>query len=218
MSSFLEKPILVKAFNITEMRRIVLFLSLLLLSAPAFAQEIRYTKLTNDSWEFMTTDESYIVKGRSRFDVAFQVYNDIKKPNPDNQLRYFLILTFHTHNSDLRIPLRGKLLIKTGKDEVVTSLNDVTLNGIIPTYSPTTGEQTAISCHKYMFSYYNNCGRYELTLEDIKKIVMESIDMNLPLEEKVKVGKTKKTLNWFGASFSAMMALSDTIFNPLKSF
>lgn len=214
------------------MRRIVLIIALFLLSTPVFSQKIRYIKLTDERWEFMTTDESYRPKGQKGFEVAFQVYNDINEPNPDNKLRFFLILTFNTYDKDSQIPSGGKLLIKTGKDEVISSINEV--DGSILAYSPTTGWRDDISCHQWISGSYGSSydirGKYELTPEDITKIVTdgvikirvetngESIDINLPLEETVKIGKEKKNLNRFGTSVGVMAILSEGVFNPLNDF
>lgn len=216
------------------MRKIALFFVLLIINWPVFSQQIKYVKLTDDCWEFMTTDESFHPKGERYFSVAYQVYNYINESNPDNKIRYFLILSFRTYDydRDIEIPSGGRLLIKTGTEDVISSTNDA--NRSIRVYSQTSGYSEIISCHEYVAkeygSFYIIRGKYELTFEDITKMVTngvikirvettgESIDINLPLEESIKVGKEKKTLNRLGASVAAMVALSDSIFNPLKSF
>lgn len=97
------------------MRKIVLALFILAINSPLYAQGVRYIKLTDERWEFMTKDESYRPKGEKSFEVAFQVYNDINEPNPESRLRFFMVLTFNTYDTDLQIPQNGKSLLRLGK-------------------------------------------------------------------------------------------------------
>lgn len=215
------------------MRKIVLFLLLLILSMPVFSQQqVNYIKLTDDRWEFMTKEESFYPKNQKDFRVSFQVYNDINEPNLENRLRFFLILTFDSYDKNTEIPSGGKILLKTGKEEVIASTNEV--NGSILAFNPATGDPDHISCHEYVpgryFSSYKIRGKYELFMEDIIKMMNdgvikirvetngESIDINLPLEETVKVGKEKKNFNKFGFSIGGMLLLADKVFYPLREF
>ncbi len=214
------------------MRRFFFIASLLLLSSPIFAQKVRYIKLTDQRWEFMTTDESYRPKGENYFDVAFQVYNDINEPNRDFAVRFFMILTFSILDKSTEIPEGGKLLIKTGNNEVISSANET--SGSILAYSPATGYREDISCHEYvpgrLVSSYKIRGKYELQADDIVKMAEngviklrietngESIDVNLPLEEQIKVGKDKISVNKFSVSIAMMSFLADSIFTPLDYF
>ena len=208
------------------MKKFILILSLLLLGAPVFAQYFRYTgyryiKLTDDCWEFMTIDESIKPKKQVGFKVAFQVYNNINESNLDEKFKYFIILNFN----GVEIPSGGKLLIKTGKDEVISSIcvrNQFDSFDAIPIYNPATGEGD-----HYAPQY---CGRYELTPEAIAKIAAdgvikirvatngESINIDLPHEEMIKVEKEKKKANKFGYLVSQFLQCSDILFNHLKYF
>jgi hypothetical protein len=209
------------------MKKVILILSLLLLGAPVFAQYFRYTgyryiKLTDDCWEFMTIDESFKPKKQVGFKVAFQVYNNINESNLDKKFKYFIILKFN----GVEIPCGGKLLIKTGKDEVISSIcvkNQLPSVDLIPIYKSDTGGEGYESHGHY-------CGRYELTPESIAKIAAdgvikirvatngESINIDLPHEEMIKVEKEKKKANKFGHLVSQLLQCSDILFNHPKYF
>ena len=214
------------------MKRILLSILLVFTFTPSFAQGVQYIKLTDDRWEFMTTEESFTLKGQTNFGVSLQVYNEIKESNPEARLRFFLILSYQTYDQGESIPAGGKLLMRTGKDEVFNFVNDV--EGDILAYSPTSGFSEDISRHQYVSgsysSYYINRGKYELTKDEVKKLATdgvvkirietngESIDINLPATEQIKIGKERQNINKFAFYFMKMLLLSDKIFNPIKDF
>ena len=214
------------------MKRITIILCLTLLSIELFSQDIRYIKLTDTRWETMTNDVYMSPKKQKAFNIALQVYNDLTEPNPDNRLRYFMILSFKNYSDNPKIPTGGKLLIKTGKDEIISSVNDAT--GYITVYSPSIGRIDVLSCYEPFYSQYFSGyivrGRYELTTEDLTKIIKDGVirmrvetnedmyDITFPLEEPIKIGKEKKRLNRFGIEVSKLLNSIVNVFDPLKNF
>lgn len=213
------------------MKKIVILVSFLLFSLPLFSQNVRYIKLTDNFWEFMTIDEPYTPKGERSFNIAFQVCDYINEPNPDDRLAFYLILTFNEPSySSLRIPNGGNLLIKTGKGEIISSVNEA--DESIPAYSPSNGAVKDIPCHQ-VDNTVNKCyirGLYKLLPEDLSKMESDgvikirvetngdNIDVNLPLEEQIKIGKKKIVDNKFSISVRTLYLLIQDVYNPLKNF
>lgn len=211
------------------MKRVLLVVALIMFGAPMFSQGVKYIKLTDERWEFMTEEEVYRQKNETTFSMMFQVYNDIEEIIPENKLRYYLILTF-SNNGNPKILERGKLLIKTGKDEIVSSVNEAGKE--IWAYDSATGYSSPLPCKDYVsnkyFSYYKIRGKYELMLEDLAKILAdgvvkmrvetsgESIDVEFPLEEIIKVEKEKQKINRFAKSVENMLSLVSHVFEHDK--
>lgn len=215
------------------MKKIILSIALIVfVLTPTFAQEVEYIKLTDDSWEFKTSEERFTPKGQKDFGVSFQVYNDSKQANVKAKLRFFLILSYKTNDQKEIIPANGKLLIRTGEGEVFNFANDRNVYSI-SAYDPTSGDPMSLSRHKVVFGkrdYYINRGRYEISMDEMTQLGkdgvvkirietnMESIDIDLPAEEKFKIGKERYEGNRFAISIMKLFELSDRIFNPLKYF
>lgn len=219
-----------KVFKIIDdMKRVLLVVELILFCVPMFSQGIKYIKLTEERWEFMTEEEVYRQKNERTFSMMFQVYNDIEEIIPENKLRYYMILTF-SNNGSPQIPERGKLLIKTGKDEVISSVNEE--GEQILSYDSATGYSSFLLCKDYVsnkyFSYYRIRGKYELMREDLDKILTdgvvkmrvetsgESIDVEFPLEEVIRVEKEKQKTNRFAKSVENMLRLVPHVFDHAK--
>ena len=211
------------------MKKILLTIAIVFVIIPSFAQDLKYIKLTEERWEFMTREEKLGSKEGGTVNVSYQVYNDIKEPNPDAKLRFFLILSYETSNQYERIPLNGKLLIRSGKDEVFTFVNEVE-DGLILAYSPKTGYPEFIGCHVSVSGTYINRGKYELSMDEVSKLGKdgvvkirietngESIDINLPAKERIKIDKERKDVNKFAYFTTMTLRLTDCVFNPTKDF
>lgn len=216
------------------MRKIILSIAIAaFVLTPTFAQEVEYIKLTDDSWEFMTSEEKFTPRGQKDFGVSFQVYNDSKQANANAKLRFFLILSYKTFDPKEIIPANGKLLIRSGEGEVFNFANDRNVLYSISTYYPTSGRPMGLYRHEETFGkrkYYINRGRYEISMDEMTQLGkdgvvkirietnMESIDIDLPAEEKFKIGKERYEGNRFAISIMKLFELSDRIFNPLEYF
>lgn len=203
-----------------------------LLVFPVYAQNVNYIKLSQDYWEFMTQEDEFHPKGQTNFGVSWQAYNDLSDSNPDTKFHFFLILSYRSYKESENIPYGGKLLLKTTKDEIISASNVADYK--IITYDPRDGLQMGLFTHEYAdvgyVSSYINRGKYEISLEDIVKIAndgvvkiriettIESIDINLPATEQVKVGKERHEMNKFALSALSLAVYTDKIFEPENKF
>lgn len=213
------------------MRKIITILVVSLLVFPIYAQNVNYIKLSSNWWEFMTQEDEFYPKGQTHFGVSWQVCNDLCDSIPDTKFHFFLILSYKSYNDSENIPFGGKLLLKTTKDEIISASNVADYK--IITYDPKDGFQRSLYTHEYVdggyISSYINRGKYEISQENIVKLATdgvvkirietnsESIDINLPATEQVKVGK-KHDMNKFALSAIKLASYTDQIFEPETNF
>lgn len=206
----------------------LLIIASILSSLPSLSQ-IKYIKLTEDSWRVMTVEEAFHPKKQTPFSLSFLSDYDM----PLDTVHMFLIISYVTYNKQEVIPFNGKLLFKTGDGEIITLKNCCSLSGYIESYSGTSGEHEILSNHKtvpgtYRDSYINR-GLYELSMDEIEKIVLEGIikirietnsdylDIDLPLKEQIKTDSGKIEDNRLSYYLLSNTALVMTIYNPLNN-
>lgn len=231
-------------FNMKKLLLFVLALIVFLpLSAQlevSYHKDVKYLRITDEYKKVLLLQgNDFKSSNKKEFDVLFEVVQE----NPsDKNFKYFLVLEYKTYDDELLIPDNGKLLLKTGTGEVIHLTNELYGDGwkyatifdpenvtltvtALPSKSPIYHHPRPFPLTGYE-DYYIIRARYFLPMEDIEKICQDgvvklriqtnfnSIDIDLPAQEKFKIGNQVITNNKFAQTMKDVVSSARYFLNP----
>lgn len=164
------------------MKRMALYIALLICFAPAHAQKIEFRKIIGDDLMMRTEFVPLYSKNQKPVEIAMSYYC-IK-----GEEEFALLLRFLVEDRRIDVPYGAKTKLKTTQGTIIDTVQE--LDNSITEFNPRSGISTQLLHQRYIYGEGNYIiVKYVLTMDDLQVLAEEGL-------VKIRMQTTQDLLEW----------------------